>query len=83
VKELFSTYAFKTPEIALYLKTPSKVELYECVERGEGQVQHNRPPQKQPISESPNVFIFIFSSYLMGTNMSKTETFLIIVLWWL
>jgi hypothetical protein len=35
VKELSSTYAFKTPEIALYLQAPFKVELYGCVVAGE------------------------------------------------
>jgi len=45
VKELSHTYAFKTPQIALYLQAPFKVELYECVvvRRGAGRAQQTSP----------------------------------------
>jgi len=44
VKELSSTYAFKTPEIALYLQAPFQVELYECVVGGTAQQTSPKAP---------------------------------------
>jgi hypothetical protein len=62
VKELSSTYAFKTPEIALYLQAPFKVELYGCVVAGEwggGGSTTDIPKSNQ----FPKALMFLFTSW--------------------